>query len=50
VPKGTVYNNLSWDSKTGIVSAKINNAEKKTPIKTIGTTCYAIPVNGVNTI
>ena len=50
VPAGKVYSELSWDSKTGIVSAKIDSAEKAIPIATMGNTCYAIPSDGVNTI
>ena len=50
VPKGKVYNNLSWDSKTGLVSAKVGSSEKPTPILVTGHTCYAIPVGGVRTI
>lgn len=50
IPVGKVYSGLSWDSKTGIVSAKVDSADISTPIATIGNTCYAIPSNGVNTI
>lgn len=56
IPAGKAYSELSWDSKTGIISAKVDSADMTTPadtatpIATIGNTCYAIPSDGVNTI
>lgn len=50
IPAGRVYNELSWDSKTGIVSAKVGSTDTPAPIATIGNTCYAIPSDGINTI
>ena len=38
---------ITWDSKTGMVTAKINNAATQTPIPYVGNSTGAIPIGGV---
>ena len=47
---GPTFTNFKWDSKTGMVSAKINGAANEVPISYEGDSCGEIPVGGVNTI
>lgn len=35
-PKGVKYTNIQWDSKTGVVTANVNNSNKRIPIPFIG--------------
>lgn len=41
--------NIIWDSKTGIVSAKIGNSTENVPISYTGNSLGGIPVDGVGT-
>lgn len=36
-PEDTVYTNIQWDSKTGLVTANVNGDSKRVPIHYTGT-------------
>lgn len=50
LPAKKVYNELTWDSKTGLVKAKIGTSTIPTLIPVTGDVCASIPMNGVNMI
>jgi hypothetical protein len=43
------YKYITWDSKTGLVTAKVGDSEA-TPIYYTGDSCATIPVGGVTNI
>ena len=47
---GPKFTDFKWDSKTGMVSAKINNATNEAPISYEGNSCGEIPFGGTNTV
>lgn len=47
---GPKFTDLKWDSKTGMVSAKINNAVNEVPISYEGNSCGELPISGTNTV
>lgn len=47
---GPAFTDFKWDSKTGMVSARINGAANGVPISFEGTSCCTIPVGGEDTI
>lgn len=38
------YEDIQWDSKTGLVTAKVNNSNIRTPIPYEGDGCINLPV------